>query len=401
MAAAVESSVETALVEPASTEVKTDTPLAESPMYYNFWYRAARTSDIRRGKMMATTMLETRVLVGRDRAGRAFAMKDACPHRGTPLSYGWFNGEQVQCVYHGWKFDVNSGQCQGIPSCAQGQDLHHERIFAPRLECEERDGYIWVYIPEPSGRLAKRALTPAGPAPVMPMHSEKYKSFQLTSHVETSGDHARTSLMDPSHGPFVHARWWWFARLLLLIRPDGGEKAVVRDMERDFTPLPNGFRETTTQPITEGWFRKQSGSDVATVAADYVMPYSRVAVIRAGKYWVTGFATVTPVTKSTSRIDVRLAWNIYLWFPFGAAILKYIFWVFFEQDRLVMKRQAEGLKSEPRLMAVDDADRQLRWFHEIKRAFFAAKKAGREFENPVKQPVKLRWRATDYRDILR
>ena len=66
-----------------------------------------------------------------------------------------------------------------------------------------------------------------------------------------------------------------------------------------------------------------------------------------------------------------------------------------------MKRQAEGLKSEPRLMAVDDADRQLRWFHEIKRAFFAAKKAGREFENPVKQPVKLRWRATDYRDILR
>jgi phenylpropionate dioxygenase-like ring-hydroxylating dioxygenase large terminal subunit len=173
MAAAVDNSVETALTEVKSD--KTDTPASESPMLYGFWYRAARTSDIRRGKMKATTMLETQVLVGRDSAGHAFAMRDACPHRGTPLSYGWFDGKQVQCSYHGWKFDALSGQCQGIPSCAQGQDIHHERIFAPRLEVEERDGYIWVYIPEPAGRLAKRNVAPPGPAPVLPIHSEKYK----------------------------------------------------------------------------------------------------------------------------------------------------------------------------------------------------------------------------------
>jgi hypothetical protein len=52
-------------------------------------------------------------------------------------------------------------------------------------------------------------------------------------------------------------------------------------------------------------------------------------------------------------------------------------------------------------MVVDDADRPLGWFHEIKRAWLSARRLGREFENPVKEPVKLRWRATDYDDILR
>ena len=37
----------------------------------------------------------------RDRQGRPFALHDACPHRGMPLSHGHFDGQQVECSYHG------------------------------------------------------------------------------------------------------------------------------------------------------------------------------------------------------------------------------------------------------------------------------------------------------------
>ena len=40
-----------------------------------------------------------------------FAMRDSCPHRGIPLSCGWFDGETVTCKYHGWVFEPGSGQC--------------------------------------------------------------------------------------------------------------------------------------------------------------------------------------------------------------------------------------------------------------------------------------------------
>jgi phenylpropionate dioxygenase-like ring-hydroxylating dioxygenase large terminal subunit len=386
----------------SSSNPATDTP-PDSPMLHGFWYIAALGKAIRRGKLARITMFETRIIVGRDRAGRAFAMRDACPHRGMPLSYGWFDGESVQCGYHGWTFDAVSGQCRFVPSCAEGQPLNVGRIFAPRLECVEQDAYVWVYWPEPAGTigaLSKRAVPP-GPPPALPVHSKRYRSFSLTSHVPVAADHALTSLLDPAHGPFVHTRWWWFARLMLSVRPDQGERAVVRDMERDFAPLPFGFRESTSQPITARWFRRQSGAETTTITADYVLPYQRMAEVRAGKYWIAGLATVTPVTRTSSRIELTWAWNIYYFWPFATAIMKFVAWTFFEQDRKAMTRQAEGLVGEPRLMAIDDADRPLRWFYEIKAALFSARKAGRDFENPLKEPVKLRSRATHYGDILR
>src|ERR1035437_9814184 len=60
-------------------------------LLYDYWYPALRSSKIA-GKRMATAMLLGIPLVlGRTTAGRYFAMRDTCPHRGIPLSYGWFD----------------------------------------------------------------------------------------------------------------------------------------------------------------------------------------------------------------------------------------------------------------------------------------------------------------------
>jgi nitrite reductase/ring-hydroxylating ferredoxin subunit len=39
------------------------------------------------------------------------ALADACAHRGGPLSEGKLSGTRLACPWHGWMYDVRTGQC--------------------------------------------------------------------------------------------------------------------------------------------------------------------------------------------------------------------------------------------------------------------------------------------------
>jgi hypothetical protein len=54
--------------------------------------------------------------------------------------------------------------------------------------------------------------------------------------------------------------------------------------------------------------------------------------------------------------------------------------------------QNEGLRYDPTLLWIDDADRQAKWYQQLKREWAAAAHGGRPFKNPV-EPVTLRWRS--------
>jgi nitrite reductase/ring-hydroxylating ferredoxin subunit len=61
------------------------------------------------------------VALGRTEVGY-FALEDACPHAGAPLSAGMIRGEHVVCSWHGWKFECATGVCPlfpGAPSAAR------------------------------------------------------------------------------------------------------------------------------------------------------------------------------------------------------------------------------------------------------------------------------------------
>jgi len=42
--------------------------------------------------------------------GEFFAIENICPHRGGPLSEGFLEGNNVNCPWHSWQFDVKTGQ---------------------------------------------------------------------------------------------------------------------------------------------------------------------------------------------------------------------------------------------------------------------------------------------------
>ncbi|HEX3436455.1 MAG TPA: Rieske 2Fe-2S domain-containing protein, partial [Pseudacidobacterium sp.] len=204
-------------------------------LVYNDWYPAMR-SELLQGKKLTTTMLMgIPIVLGRRVDGCIFAMRDSCPHRGIPLSYGWFDGQKLTCKYHGWGFEPCSGQCVEIPSLTSRDTLDATRIYGTAFPCEERDGYAWVYVPEPgSGRLRTEEALP--PVPELPKFSAKFRSAHLTADLPCNVDHGIIGLMDPAHGPFVHQAWWW------------RKQASIHEKEKHFEPIEQGFRMSSHAP---------------------------------------------------------------------------------------------------------------------------------------------------------
>jgi len=64
-------------------------------LIFGDWYPAMRADGLRAKKTAKAILLGVPLLVGRKNDGKLFAMRDLCPHRGIPLSAGWFDGETV------------------------------------------------------------------------------------------------------------------------------------------------------------------------------------------------------------------------------------------------------------------------------------------------------------------
>jgi len=360
--------------------------IPDSLMLPGFWYRALPADRVQRNRLEKAMLLEVPLVVGRDPQGRPFALQDACPHRGMPLSCGHFDGAQLECSYHGWRFDARSGQCQLIPSLTPDQKFKVDRVYAGNYACEEHDDFLWVFIPEPGpagAGFAGRADPPV-PAPRVSTFSDKYKIAYLTADLPCSVDHGIIGLMDPAHGPFVHLAGWWRSR------------DSIHEKQKAFEPIEHGFRMSAHTPSSNSapykLLKLYADADSITTTIDFTLPNRRWETIQAGKYWFSSLTTVTPITRSQCRIDVVAAWNLFRWFPFGADLLKFVFAKFVEQDRKTMEDQSEGLKHNPHLMLIDDADRPAKWYFQLKQAWLDSRRTG-EFRHPMPGPVTLKWRS--------
>jgi phenylpropionate dioxygenase-like ring-hydroxylating dioxygenase large terminal subunit len=358
------------------------TPGPSAELIFGDWYPAIRAGELKRGSTKTALLLGHPLLLGRRSDGRVFAMRDLCPHRGIPLSAGWFDGERVTCKYHGWEFEPCSGQCKLIPSLTEADTLDATKIFAAAYPCEERDGHAWVYLPQPG---ASRTGAQLPPVPEVPKFSAKYRSAHLTADLPCNVDHGIIGLMDPAHGPFVHQSWWWRS------------KGSIHAKEKRFEPIRDdqhngrnaGFRMASHAPSSNSLPYKLLGAHgPVTTTIDFVMPNRRYETIRCGDKWFATLTTVTPVTPSTCRIDVVGAWNVLGWFPFFTPLLKFFGNIFVGQDQQTMVEQAAGLRYGPALMLIDDADKPAKWYFALKQARLAG-----SGEHPMEGPVTLHWRS--------
>ncbi|HTV07649.1 MAG TPA: Rieske 2Fe-2S domain-containing protein [Candidatus Aquilonibacter sp.] len=354
---------------------------------YDDWYPALRTDTL--DEPQTTTLLNIPLLIGRKHDGSLFALRDLCPHRGIPLSAGWFDGETVQCKYHGWRFEPCSGRCQEIPSLTSHDTLEPTKIFANAFPVAERDGYAWVYIPTPgAGRITREDEASLPSVPELPNFSKRFRTAHLSADLPCNVDHGIIGLMDPAHGPFVHRAWWWRSGASIHEKTKRFEPIVSPDGDHD------GFRMSAHAPSSNSAPYKLLGRPVTTI--DFTLPNRRTETIVAenprdkskSARWFSSLTTVTPITPSTCRIDVVAAWNIGYYVPFATSLVRLFGARFVKQDQQTMVEQARGLRSNPGLMLIDDADKPAKWYFALKQRRLTG-----QGSHPLPGPIDLHWRS--------
>jgi phenylpropionate dioxygenase-like ring-hydroxylating dioxygenase large terminal subunit len=333
------------------------------------WYFALPGARLKPRAMLPKVMLGEPLVIGRDAAGAPFALRDICPHRGMPLSAGAFDGCEVECCYHGWRFDPD-GRCTAIPALVPGQPFTPGRVRVRGYPVREVQGNVWVYfgddpvaapeIPEIDG------FADAAPRLV--------ESVRFAAAV----DHAVVGLMDPAHGPFVHRAWWWRSR------------HSIHAKTKEFAPSPWGFTMTRHVPSANSRAYRLLGGMPETEIV-FRLPGVRIEHIRAGRHAVCNLTAITPVDDTTTEVNHCIYWTA-PWLSVLKPLLRPYVRAFLHQDRAIMERQQEGLRWGPPLMLIDDADTQAKWYYRLKREYRRARAENRPFENPVK-PRSLEWRS--------
>jgi len=173
-----------------------NTPIAflanDEPLLAKAWHPVARSQEVGERPIRATLLGEHWVLLRLE--GRLVAFKDACPHRGCPLSIGEANGKTIQCAYHGWSFDA-SGRCVGIPALGPGAALPPMAVLHEPAALAEELGLVW--------------LAPERPLNHLPEVPEAYDaSFMrgdlLPRRARCSAGMMMDNFLDFAHFPFVH-----------------------------------------------------------------------------------------------------------------------------------------------------------------------------------------------------
>src|SRR5215813_13747254 len=82
------------------------------------WIKIAAAADCPPGSAHEL-IVEDRVVALFNVAGTFYALDGVCPHQGGPLGEGALSSCIVTCPWHGWQFDVCSGQSQLNPRMVQ------------------------------------------------------------------------------------------------------------------------------------------------------------------------------------------------------------------------------------------------------------------------------------------
>jgi phenylpropionate dioxygenase-like ring-hydroxylating dioxygenase large terminal subunit len=340
----------------------------------NFWYLAFSGDALPRGRMLAKTLMGEPMLFARTDDGEVFALRDICPHRGIPLRHGKFDGKEVECCYHGWRFG-RDGRCTAIPSLVDGQAFHTERVSAGAYPCREVQGNVWVFV-SGANPPADDALPPV---PEIPGIGDVAPRVTIVSPFPCHTDHAAFGLMDPTHAAFVHTSWWW-----------KGKADRLKHKEKHFEPAPLGWKMSRHPVPSANRAYRLLGNEVTTEIV-YALPGIRTETVEGDKHSLVSLTAITPIDETTTEVHQCLYWTMGWLGPF-APLVKKLARTFLEQDRDVVVLQQEGLRHDPNLILIDDADTQAKWYARLKREWLAAEAEGRPFENPL-EAATLRWRS--------
>lgn len=160
----------------------------------NVWYVAAFDHEFAQ-PFIARRLLDVPLVMFRTGDGALAALEDLCPHRLLPLSCGKRVEDDMQCGYHGMRFNAQ-GRCTEVPGQTNVPSAAHVRSFP--LVSRHSLAWIWMGTPE----LADPALIPD----VYQNDHPGWAASRGYHNIQANYRLVNDNLLDLSHETYVHQR---------------------------------------------------------------------------------------------------------------------------------------------------------------------------------------------------
>jgi phenylpropionate dioxygenase-like ring-hydroxylating dioxygenase large terminal subunit len=289
-----------------------------------WWYVACLSSELGR-RPVARTVLDTPLVLHRDEAGRPVALLDRCPHRNAPLSLGRVVDGLLECRYHGWRFD-RDGTCRAVPGLCT--DAGRTARRATGFPAVESDGFVWVF-PDTT------APPDREPFRFPQADDAAYVTVRRSLRVTATLHAALENTLDVPHTAFLHRGLFRGGRapveIEVVVRP-GPDRVEAEYLGE---PRPPGIAGRVLAPH----------GGVLTHFDRFVLPSIAQVEYRLGRHHLVVTSAFTPVSDFDTRLHAAVTFRLGVPAPVAQAVITPIANRIFAQDAMILRRQAETIRS--------------------------------------------------------
>jgi 5,5'-dehydrodivanillate O-demethylase oxygenase subunit len=175
------------------TGVGPDTPGGQ--LLRRYWQALWPAADFtRENPKKRLTVLSEELVVYRGDDGSFGCVAERCTHRGCSLYYGFVEGSDIRCAYHGWKF-APDGRCLEQPFEPESS-TYRDRVHQRAYPVQELGGMLFVYM----GPL---------PAPLLPrwdvlVRNDGKRKLQMRPTLRCNWLQAQENTADTVHTYYLH-----------------------------------------------------------------------------------------------------------------------------------------------------------------------------------------------------
>jgi len=288
------------------------------------WYVGC-TSRALRKRPLATTLLGVPLVLFRDQHGRPHALEDRCAHRNVPLSLGRVVESNLECAYHGWRYD-GDGACKRVPGLCGAHEARGRRV--PAYATQEHEGLVWVYgVPD---------VEPAR----QPYRLPKYDDPQYYTAIdvqEADGTlHAvAENALDVPHTAFLHRG---------IFRSDRARRPIDVVIKRWHDRVEAQYLGEERPKGVVGWLLAPGGGEVEHYDR-FIMPcISQVEYKLGEQSHIIVSAALSPIDDLRTRLFAAVSFRLPLPSFLVAIVLRPMARWIFRQDARMLTHQRNNIE---------------------------------------------------------
>ncbi len=263
--------------------------------YPKGWFYLCMSKDVKKGKTLGLQRFGKDLVVFRTESGKLNVIDGHCPHLGAYLADGKIIGEEIECPFHAWRFDGNSGKCVGRKgSCAKPL-----KVDLVKWHIDEQAGFVHIWN-DPDGQ------TPAWechdiPELLLPNWSKpNTREHVVYNHVQDIAENAA----DVSHLFTLHNLWTEM--------PDNDHREMAIN---DLTMVLSAQEENGILPGVRGW----SKIEITFCGMQNVQARIEVSSEKGAEpyYRNLAMALITPIDENSCNFASHIMIQTKPWMRFG------------------------------------------------------------------------------------